>query len=206
MVGRRTFTGFLIFGLCACRAEQAPDNAVDRVTQRGIAGSAEKVDSVGPQQAAPAAGHSQFTSIDPDSCKLIEQNVEEGGWSRRLCRGVAGYQLELTDSDLRQDIIVIPSSGQRRELGLTEIVANGAFNALGKAAEWRGADPSKPDMLIVRLGVAADAEATKPDISNLVVARLQPSACIVAIVPPGAAQNERARAIADGQSTPCLRR
>lgn len=148
---------------------------------------------------------SQFTSIDPPRCKLLEQNIEEGGWSRRLCDGLAGYRLELTDSDLRQDIVIIPASGERVELGLTELVAEGAFNALGKTAEWRGADLAVPDMLIVRLGVAADPEGRKPDVSNLIVARLKPSACIVAVVPPGAGQNERARAIADGKLPACLK-
>jgi hypothetical protein len=149
--------------------------------------------------------HSQFTSIDPQKCQLLEENVEEGGWSRRLCEGLAGYRLELTDSDLRQDIIVIPASGRRTELGLTEIVAKGAFNALGKTAEWRGTDPASQDALIVRLGVAADAEGRKPDVSNLIVARLKPTVCIVAVVPPGPGQNERAQTVADEMPPACLK-
>ncbi len=149
---------------------------------------------------------SRFTSIDPNQCRLLEENIEEGGWWRRLCEGLAGYKLELSDSDLRQDIVVIEKDGRRSELGLSELVANGAFNALGKTAEWRGEDPARPDALIVRLGVASDPEGKKPDISNLVVARLNPSACIVAVVPPGPGQNERARAIADGTLPACLKR
>ena len=190
--------------LCGCQPELPVENGTSEApVQNEVAASPGQ--SV--VQADGAAGpRSQFTSIDPPSCKLLEENVEEGGWSRRLCGGLAGYKLELTDSDLRQDIIVIPANGRRSELGLTEIVANGAFNALGKTAEWRGPDLSSPDVLIVRLGVAADPEGRRPDISNLIVARLKPSACIVAVVPPGSGQNEQARAVADGNLPDCITR
>lgn len=190
--------------LWACQAERPSGNEASEapIQNEFPAPLAENTE----QPVVAANNRSRFTSIDSAKCKLLEQNIEEGGWSRRLCDGPAGYKLELTDSDLRQDIIVIPPSGKRSELGLTEIVANGAFNSLGKTAEWRGADPSSPDALIVRLGVTADPEGKKPDVSNLIVARLKPSACIVAVVPPSAGQNERARAIADGKLPECLER
>lgn len=191
-----TLALLLLFG---CRSEPVAENEANKAIEAPVAQSVESAIALAPPI------NSQFTSIDPEKCRLLEQNIEEGGWSRRLCEGLAGYKLELTDSDLRQDIIVIPSKGQRSELGLTEIVAKGAFNALGKTAEWRGADLAAPDVLILRLGVAADPEGRKPDVSNLIVARLKPLACIVAIVPPGAGQNERARAIADGKLPACLR-
>ena len=201
---QRILIAAAISALCGCRAEPPTNNNVSEAALQNS--TAEPLVENAMQERDAANRRSQFTSIDPAKCKLLEENIEEGGWSRRLCDGLAGYKLELTDSDLRQDIIVIPASGQRSELGLTEIVANGAFNALGKTAEWRGADPASPDALIVRLGVAADPEGRKPDISNLIVARLKPVACIVAVVPPGASQNERAQAIADGQLPACLKR
>ena len=201
---QRILIAAAISALCGCRAEPPANNNVSEAALQNS--TAEPLVENAMQERDAANRRSQFTSIDPAKCKLLEENIEEGGWSRRLCDGLAGYKLELTDSDLRQDIIVIPASGQRSELGLTEIVANGAFNALGKTAEWRGADPASPDALIVRLGVAADPEGRKPDISNLIVARLKPVACIVAVVPPGASQNERAQAIADGQLPACLKR
>jgi len=201
---QRILIAAAISALCGCRAEPPANNNVSEAALQNS--TAEPLVENAMQERDAANRRSQFTSIDPAKCKLLEENIEEGGWSRRLCDGLAGYKLELTDSDLRQDIVVIPASGQRSELGLTEIVANGAFNALGKTAEWRGADPASPDALIVRLGVAADPEGRKPDISNLIVARLKPVACIVAVVPPGASQNERAQAIADGQLPACLKR
>jgi hypothetical protein len=119
---------------------------------------------------------------------------------------VAGYQLETSKSDLRQDVVVIAPDGERSELNLSAVVAKGAFNSLGTAAEWRGNAPAPPKALIVRLGVASDSEAKRPDVSNLVVARLTPAPCVVAIVPPGPGQNEKARAIADGKQPNCLAR
>jgi hypothetical protein len=160
-----------------------------------------------PDRSAQAA--SRYTSIDPARCRLIERNIEEGGWSRHACGGVAGYRLEISDSDLRQDIVLIAPNGRRSELDLSTIVAKGAFNSLGKTAEWRGTG-AKPVALIVRLNVAQGPEPTRPDmkpppdISNLVVARLAPSACVVAVVPPGPGQNDRARRIADGKLPACL--
>jgi hypothetical protein len=189
--------------LCGCRAEPPANNNVSEAAIQNA--TAEPLAENAIQAGGVTNRRSQFTSIDPAKCKLLEENVEEGGWSRRLCDGLAGYKLELTDSDLRQDIIVIPARGQRSQLRLTEIVAKGAFNGLGKTVEWRGADLSSPDALIVRLGVAADPEGRKPDISNLIVARLKPLACIVAVVPPGASQNEKAQAIADGKLPECLK-
>ena len=147
----------------------------------------------------------RYSSIEPATCRLIEQNIEEGGYSRHACGGLAGYKLEISESDLRQDVVVIAPDGRRSELQLSSIVAKGAFNILGKNAEWRGSS-YKPTALIVRLNVAQGPEPTRPEISNLVVARLGPSACVVAVVPPGADQNGRARQIADGKLPGCIAR
>ena len=156
--------------------------------------------------AAPEPGRAdagRYTSIDPASCRLIEQNIEEGGYSRHACNGLDGYKLEISESDLRQDVVVIAPGGRRAELELSSIVAKGAFNSLGKTAEWRGA-AARPTALIVRLNVARGPEPTQPDISNLVVARLAPPVCIVAVVPPGPDQNAAARRIADEAPSPCV--
>lgn len=145
----------------------------------------------------------RYSSIDPASCRLIEQNVDEGGYSRHLCKGLAGYKLEISESDLRQDIAIIAPDGARSELQLSSIVAKGAFNSLGKVAEWRG-NAVKPSALVVRLNVARATEGAQPDISNLVVARLAGPACILAVVPPGPDQNAAARRIADGVPSRCI--
>jgi hypothetical protein len=192
--------------LCACQAEQMPGAPSNQAQRSETAAPPTEIAAANNAVAAEAGNRSQFTSIETDNCRLLEENLEEGGWWRRLCEGSAGYKLELSDSDLRQDIVVIGPDGRRDELGLSDIVANGAFNSLGKTAEWRGADPGKPKGLIVRLNVASGPDGNRPDISRLVVARLKAPACIVAVVPPGPGQNERARAIADGELPPCLER
>jgi hypothetical protein len=190
-----------VVGLGGCRAERAPEApAVAPVESAARNGSQ-------PERAAPAAmTRSQFTSLEPKSCRTIEQNLEEGPYSRDVCAGVAGYKLEVSESDLRQDIDVIAPGGVKSELGLSAIVAKGAFNSLGKLAEWRGADPARPQALIVRLNVAGGPNGDEPDVSRLVVVRLKTPACIVAVVPPAAGQNEQARQVADGKLPDCLPR
>ena len=163
-------------------------------------------ESPGAPAARPVPGDAgRYTSLDPAACRLIAQNREEAGYSRHVCDGVAGYRIETSESDLRQDIVVIGPNGRRSQLQLSSIVAKGAFNVLGKTAEWRGPTAS-PAALIVRLNVAPGSEPTGPDISNLVVARLASPACVVAVVPPGPDQNAVARRIADGPSPDCIGR
>ena len=193
--------------LCACEAERATENPANQTLDLPPAAQPADTKAPRPNPVTDKSGRrSAFTSIDPAGCRLLEENREEGGWWRRLCRGAAGYQLELSESDLRQDIVIIRMDEWKGDLGLSGVVANGAFNSLGKTAEWRGRDLTNPEVLIVRLNVASDPEGKRPDISRLVVVRLKPPACIVAVVPPGAGQNERARAMADGELPACLKR
>jgi hypothetical protein len=193
--------------LAACGgSDSAADDTVTATLPRAE-GAPQAVNDPGPAKAtaveAPVLS-SAYTSLEPAACRLLEENVEEGGHWRRRCPGAAGYRLETNESDLRQDVVVVAPDGRRSELNLSGVVAKGAFNSLGKAAEWRGDDPARPKALIVRLAVASDPEARRPDVSNLVVARLAPSPCVVAVVPPGAGQNEKARAIAEGKLPDCL--
>ena len=166
---------------------------------------AAKVQDPDPAPQSSQADAGRYTSIDPTSCRLIEQDNEEGGYSRHACDGLAGYKLEISDSDLRQDLVVIAPDGRRSGLDLSSIVAKGAFNSLGKTAEWRSA-AAEPTTLIVRLNVARGPEPTRPDISNLVVARLAPPVCVVAVVAPAADQNSRARRVADAPLPGCIAR
>ena len=186
-----------VAALCGCRAQQAAKEPAPQPADAGTANGA------APAEVGPS---SQFTSLEPKSCRMIEQNLDEGPYSRELCTGAGGYKLEVSESDLRQDIVLIAPGGVKSELGLSKIVAKGAFNSLGKTAEWRGADQARPTALIVRLNVARGPNGDEPDVSRLVVARLQAPACIVAVVPPVSGQNEQARKIADGKLPACLPR
>jgi hypothetical protein len=203
MIDRLKWSGIFALALVgACDAE-APGGDSTAATQLSPRRPAPKAKDrvAAPQPARADAG--RYTSIDPASCRLIEQNIEEGGYSRHACDGLGGFKLEISESDLRQDVVVIAPDGRRSELELSSIVAKGAFNSLGTTAEWRGA-AARPTALIVRLNVARGPEPTRPDISNLVVARLAGPACIVAVVPPGPDRNARARQIADSGQSRCV--
>lgn len=150
---------------------------------------------------AEAARTSQYSPLDDKACRTIEEIEETGDWTG-ACSGVAGYTLEWSSSDLRDDLTVI--KGQNRtDLQIPTVVASGRFDSLGKRAEWRGPAGGSPDVLIVRVHVAI-AEG-KSDSGRLAIARLTPRPCLVAVVPPGAGQSERARAIADGKLPDCLK-
>jgi hypothetical protein len=144
---------------------------------------------------------SQFTPIDDKSCRKTGEDSETGDWTGS-CPGVAGYSLDWSISDLRDDLTVI-RGGARSQLSIPTLVANGAFDSLGPKAEWRGPAGSAPDVLIVRVHVA-NVEG-RSDSGSLAIARLNPSPCLVAIVRPGAGQSEKARAIADKTLPACLK-
>lgn len=145
---------------------------------------------------------SQYSPIDDKACRTIEENEETGDWTG-ACPGVAGYTLEWSIGDLRDDLTIIDGKA-RTQLSIPSLVANGAFDSLGAKAEWRGPTGGRPDVLIVRVHVA-NAEG-KNDSGRLAVARLTPKPCLVAIVPPGPRQSDRARAIVDGKLPDCLKR
>lgn len=154
---------------------------------------------------------SQYTRTD--KCRTVERNDEEGGWSVQACPGLAGYRLRLTEGDLRQNVVVeLPRTGRgrggERNLALAEATGSGGFSSIGATVEWRGTGRGRafrPDALILRYAVVEDAERPERPTSYLVTVSLanrQP--CVTAKVPPGPAQNARARAIADRPGR-CLR-
>lgn len=202
---RRPSTLLALPFLLACQPSAPAENDVAE-EQRSAAAAEEGAAKSQFEQAGAAADgrHSGFSTLDPQSCRLLEENLEEGGYWRRLCSGHGGYEVEHSESDLRQDLVLIGPDGERSRLRLSSIVANGAFNELGETIEWRGDRAGDPDTLIVRLDVASGADPDAPDVSNLVVARLAKPICIVAVVPPGTGQNERAREIADGELPGCI--
>jgi hypothetical protein len=179
-------------------AKGASDPALDPAKPR-VAENAARVSDT----PVPASQISRYTSLDPASCELVEGNADDGR-SHRRCAGLAGYAVETRASNQRQEIAVIGPNGSRSELNLRRLVKNGAANELGKAAEWRGPTNGQPRALIFRLNPGSSA-GKSPPISNLVVVRLVPSACVVGIVPRRPHQNERARAIADGEMPSCVK-
>ena len=153
---------------------------------------------------APAKHESVYTELSEARCRIVEENREEGPYWLRRCRGHAGWRLDWSDSDLRQGLTLISPQGRETELSLSDLVAKGAFNSIGKTVEWRGAALARPQALIVRMSVANGVEPRLPDISRLAVVRLTQRPCLVAVIEPGAGQNDRAREIADGAMATCV--
>lgn len=158
------------------------------------------------QASAAPQRTSQYTRTD--KCRQIESNADEGGWSVQACPGLAGYRLRLTEGDLRRDVIVeLPGRGER-SLALAEATGSGGFSSIGARVEWRGNGAGRafrPDALILRYSVVENAERPEAPTSYLLTVSLaNRRPCVTAKVPPGPAQNERARAIADGAMR-CLR-
>ena len=159
--------------------------------------------TVAPQAAEASARQSVFTKLDA-SCRLIEENREEGPYWLRRCPGQGGWQVNWSESDLRQDLTLIGGDGKEAELGLSSLVAKGAFNSIGSTVEWRGPASGTPNVLIARMNVASGVEPSRPDISRLAVVQLAPTPCLVAVVEPSSSQNSKAREIADGKLPGCV--
>lgn len=145
---------------------------------------------------------SQFTSGGVRRCRTIEQNIEEGGYVRHRCDGVGGYTYEIVESDLRQNLIILAPGGERHQLDLIRI-GGGGFSNLGGTLEWRGPTGQPPRTLTARFNVAQGEDV--PDQSNLLVVKLAPPSCVVAVVPPGPDQSAKSRAVADAPSLPACR-
>lgn len=183
---------------CGMASDRSPNETADAIG----AGKFEVIETSTPPSPANAAGRSSvYSPIDDKACRTIEEDKETGDWVG-LCPGVAGRTLEWSISDLRDDVTIIEGS-TRTQLNIPGLVANGAFASLGSKAEWRGPAGGKPDVFIVRVHVANPDGVS--DAGRLAIARLGPAPCLVAIVPPGKDQSDRARAIADGKLPACLK-
>lgn len=136
-----------------------------------------------------------YTSLA--DCEIVREETAEMPYLETLCRGEAGWALRTTDSDQRQNLVVVAPSGKETSLDLTRI-GGGGFSSLGPQVEWRGpaGHPFAPDALIVRYRVAEEPYP-EPETSYLLAVDLAPRPCVVARVAPGPAQNAVARARAD---------
>ena len=153
------------------------------------------------QAAANATRASVYTQLDDSSCGKENVLEETGDWDRR-CKGAGGYALEWASGDLREDLALI-KDGRSTDLAIPAKVSGGAFDSLGKTIEWRGPAGGEPDVLVVRVHVVVNHEG-KSDAGRLALVRLGAAPCIVAVVPPGPGQSDRARAIADAKLPDCL--
>jgi hypothetical protein len=157
------------------------------------------------EDAASATGIvSRYTSLK--NCKLVEMREDED-WSVSRCPGLGGYTVMLNYGDARDDLALRRTGRKDAEIGLPYL-AGGGFTTLGETLEWRGAASAngfEPTALIVRNSAVQNPEEPEKPTSLLVVIDLA-QGCAVAQVKPGAQQNERARAVADGPRQTCLER
>ena len=193
-------SALILLGGCGDGETQAPPG------DREIANVATPAPpSPAPAKAIAPDRRSVFTSLDLKQCRLVEENLDEGGYSRHDCPGHAGYRVELIESDLRQNIALIRPNGTKDELDLAARIGGGGFSEIGKTIEWRGADRAKPRALTLRSNVNESPEPAVPPRSYLIVIRLTAPACPVAKVAPGPTQSADARRIADAETLPaCL--
>ncbi len=140
--------------------------------------------------------------MEDKKCRTIESDTDGTGWYRGLCAGVAGYRLELTESDLRQSITVVSPAKKKYGLGFTKIT--GAFSSVGAKAEWR-LKGKTPIALIVRFDASENPEDATKTTSYLIVSKItKTQACVTDVVKPIANQNAEAQKLADvSQTKPC---
>lgn len=154
--------------------------------------------------APPAsATDSVYTDISGRDCKEIVYD-EEMATSQMRCPGVAGFSLDVHDSDNRMTIDVLTPDGKSHPLDYWRVITP-FFCTLGDKAEWRLNAQGRPIALIVRVN-ASDPEVETRTTSYLAVAKITPEKiCVTARIAPSAKANEEARIAADAAAkAPCF--
>lgn len=188
--------------LVAVSACGQPAGHDDRESPAAPAPAAPVPAAVAPTAPPDTPRTSRFTSLK--SCATVRSEPDED-WAELRCPALAGYSLTLNYADARDDLEVTAPGRPAFQIGLSAL-RGGGFNALGETAEWRGTDAGGkfvPDALIVRNRAHDKPDTPDRATSYLAVIDLA-QGCAVAMVVPGANQNQSARALADGPRQPCL--
>jgi hypothetical protein len=149
-----------------------------------------------------AQNKSVYSSLDTEKCKATKNSSDDG--YEGICKGVGGFNLELSEGDLRQNIKVISPTKKMFDLNLWQIYSG--FSAVGDKAEWR-MKGAVPTALIVRFNVSENPEDSTVITSYLIVSKVsKTSACVVDVVKPSKTQNADAQKIADKASTMACRK
>ncbi|MFV0624855.1 hypothetical protein ACBY01_12715 [Sphingomonas sp. ac-8] len=204
---RKLLPILLLAGLGACQSEpedRAPNAAAPAETLPApeVAPSPSPApEAATPTPAAsesPAVGRvSRYTSLD--ECQLVRSAPEEAGFFESTCPGLGGYRLTLVEADGRHNLMIVADDTQHN-LRLPSI-GSGGFSELGKRIEWRGREEDgrfRPDALILRYAVVENPDQPSRPTSYLLSVSLAQTPCLSAKIAPGADQNARARAVADG--------
>jgi len=186
-------------------AEGAP--AVDQLASEAVSNGESQVKK--PEAPATQDAESVYTDLAHEKCKNLELDEEGAGYSRDLCKGAFGYDVEVVEGDIRQSINVIAPGGKKFELDFVGLVSQ-AFSSVGEKAEWRfrkvdGKD--KPFALIVRFNANEDPNSDKVT-SYLTVSKItEEVVCVTDVVKPIPNANVEARKLAEkAADKPCLER
>ena len=150
---------------------------------------------------------SVYTNTGGKGCRTIEY-LKETGDIVQSCPGIAGYKLEIADSDARMSVTVVAPGGLKSELNYWNVITH-AFSSVGDKAEWRVRKVNGkvvPVALIVRVNASENPEAPGKMVSYLAVAKVTPQkSCVTEKIAPSATANEEARRAADSAARkPCL--
>jgi hypothetical protein len=137
---------------------------------------------------------STYVSLKDGDCKSIGDNGPDDDFATLLCGTVAGWSVIIDYGDAR-DSITLRRAGKDTPLEFYRTVT-GLFATVGDRYEFR-MRRGVPIGTIVRLVHPLNGEAPEPKVSDLVVTRLTPTPCVIAIVPPGSKQNAKAQKLAD---------
>jgi len=157
--------------------------------------------------ATAQTNHSVYTPLGDKQCRTIKSHEAGDEGFEARCRGTAGYNLLLSEGDLRQNIVVITPQGKEHSLELWSVVSSG-FSSVGPKAEWRIATQTrKPVALILRYNANEDATQPNKLLSYLVVTKITATEiCVTDKISPSPTANEDARRAADASSTKsCLK-
>jgi hypothetical protein len=140
---------------------------------------------------------SRYTSLLASKCITLHEEQE---FILQECPGFAGYQLHLSEADLRQSITLL-KDGKAYPLQFGDTVSP-LFSTLGTKAEWRFITNNRklsPLALITRLNVVTGEQADQTT-SWLVVSKITvDKICVVGKIRPqrDGTQNQKARDMAD---------
>ncbi len=151
--------------------------------------------------ATSAAATSKFVSLAQSNCMSI---VDSGGedFGSELCKGSVDGWSVIIDYDDARDSITLRKAKRDTQLRFSETVTT-SFASVGDKFEFR-VRKGKAIGSIVPVVYQDNSETPAKNVSVLVVSRLSPTPCVIAVVQPGSKQATTARTLADSSAgKPC---
>lgn len=134
--------------------------------------------------AGPAAAQSYYTSLDLDSCDVLEVYEETGGADLR-CDGYGGFDVLVSEGDARMDVDFGVDNDRFQTFS--------AFNSVGDTIEWM-VDVDGVQAAVIRFHIDVDGRSAQALVVSKVGLPDDPG-CVVGIVDAAA---EQANGVARG--------